>query len=122
MRFNHAIAIGAITALAAACAGEGTSTEDVREAALERARQHLSLSADVPLEASVWAGGEYEGEVTACGTISSQGDGGIAPLRFAATTSPLRWLIFEEAHNPVVDIEPDMFADWTDLCGVDAPA
>ena len=111
------ISITALLTLAA-CAGEGMSTEEVREAAIERARAELGVPADAPLEAEVWTGGEYDGDVVVCGTVSDRTSGSTAvPQRFAASTDPFEWLVFEGAHDPVVASQPDKFPEWATLCG-----
>lgn len=102
----------------AGCGGGGMSTEEVREAAIERARAELGVSAEAPLEANVWTGGEYDGDVVVCGTVSDRSAGASAvPQRFAASTDPFRWLVFEGAHDPMVTPQPDKFPEWTTLCG-----
>ena len=102
----------------AGCGGGGMTTEDVREAAIDRAREELGVAADTPLEATVWIGGEYEGDVVVCGTVSDRtaGASGSVPQRFAASTDPFRWLVFEGAHDPVVTTQPDKFPEWATLC------
>ena len=105
---------------AAGCETGGSSTEDVRQAAIEHARAELGLAADAPLEATVWAGQEYEGEITVCGTVSGGNGAAVAPQRFAASTDPIDWLIFEDAHNPIVTSQPDKFPEWSQLCGQEA--
>ena len=102
----------------AACADNGMSTEEIRLAAIERARQELGVPADTPLEATVWTGEEYDGDVVVCGTISDQtaGASNVVAQRFAASTEPFRWLIFEGAHEPMVISQPDKFPEWAIIC------
>lgn len=100
-----------------ACGQGGTSTAEVRSAAIDRAREELRIGGDIPLEATVWVGQPHEGEVTVCGTVSSTGAARVRPQRFAATTSPIRWLIFEDAHASTVPSQPDKFPEWSRICG-----
>ena len=104
-----------------ACERGGTSSAEMRAAAIDHARQVLGLAADVPLEATVWVGPEqHEGETVLCGTVSGTSPGTrVPPKRFAATGEPVRWLIFEDAHDPMVRTQPDMFSEWQRLCGGD---
>lgn len=104
-------------AMLAACDQDGTSTQDVKEAAAERVREELGLAADAPLETSVWTGQEFAGELTVCGTVSSAGAQGFPPKRFIATTDPLRWQVFEDAHNPMIPSQPGKFPEWSQTCG-----
>ena len=104
-----------------ACESGGTSTAEMRTAAVEHARQQLGLGADVPLQATVWVGPEQHQEQTVlCGTVSDSSPGTrVPPKRFAATGDPVRWLIFEDAHGPMVTAQPDKFPEWQRLCGSD---
>lgn len=113
------IAAATLGALAA-CGQDGTSTEDVKEAAAERAREKLSLPADAPLETSVWTGEPFAGELTVCGTVSSAGGQEIPPQRFIATLEPLHWQVFEDAHNPMIPSQPGKFPEWSQTCGLGA--
>lgn len=101
-----------------ACDQDGTSTREMEQAAIERTREELGLQADAALEATVWVGKPHDGDILFCGTVSS-GQGAtsqIVPRRFAASASPVRFLIFEEAHSPMVTSEPDMFISWETHC------
>jgi hypothetical protein len=113
------LAAASLTTLAA-CDQSGTSTEDVKEAAAERAREQLGLPADAPLETSVWTGEPFAGELTVCGTVSSAGAQQIRPQRFIATTDPLRWQVFEDAHSPMIPSQPGKFPEWSQTCGAGA--
>lgn len=111
----------AIAVLLAGCGGEGTTTVDVRTAAVEKARQQFGLSEDVPLDARVWVGKPYRGKTTSCGTVSSK-RGQVPPQRFLATVDPLQWQVFEGAHSPMTSAQPDEFPDWQQYCGVERTA
>ncbi len=122
MRSNQ-LAASAVAALLLGCNSADTSTREVREAAIEHARQQLNLPADTPLEARVWVGKPREGELTVCGTVSGQGaSSAVTPQRFAAATDPIEWLLFEPAHAPTVRSQPDKFREWPELCGPGAGA
>lgn len=111
------LACVAVAAQAAACTGETATTDDVRDMAIERMRSELGLPAGQPLEAAVWTGRDYDGEPAVCGTVSATGQGpAIAPRRFAARLDPLRMLVFENAHAPMVHSTPDKFPSWERLC------
>lgn len=114
------IATAASLAAVAACDRGGTSTQDVRRAAVDKARAELGLAGDVPLEATVWTGRPFNDQLTVCGTVSSAGGQQVRPQRFIATTDPLHWLAFEDAHNQAVSSQPDKFPDWSQVCGVGA--
>lgn len=103
----------------AACEDGGTSAAEMEAAAIDKARQELRLAADAPLQAKVWVGAEeHEGETVLCGTVSDPNPGTrIPPKRFAATGDPIRWLIFEDAHSPMVRTQGDKFPEWGRLCG-----
>ena len=101
-----------------ACGSEGVSTQQVEKAAIERARQELSLREDVPLKATVWTGRESDDQLTYCGSVSSV-DGASAPIRpqqFAAHGDPLTFFIFGDAHQPDPRSQPGKFENWTALC------
>lgn len=100
-------------ALLAGCSDGGASTEDVRLAAIERVRSELKLPANAPLTAQVWTGAEYEGDPTACGTVSG---GGIGPQRFLASVEPLRFLVMEDAHKPMIVADQNKFPEWGRYC------
>lgn len=111
-----------MTALAVAgCERGGTTTEEARAAAIEKARQELGLSSDVPLEATLWVGlEEYEDQPVICGTVSGQGSGTrIQPQRFAGVGEPVRWLVFEDAHDALLSSQPDKFVEWQRVCSKD---
>lgn len=112
------VMIGASLGLAA-CESGGTSTSEMRTAAIEHARQELKLAADVPLQARVWVGQEqHQDQTVMCGTVSDSTAGTtVPPKRFAATGDPVRWLIFEDAHDAMVTAQPDKFPEWQRLCG-----
>lgn len=113
------IFLGAAAVVLASCEGGGTSTAEMEAAAIEHARQELGLAADVPLQSTVWAGqGEDREEVVLCGTVSDQRPGTtVPPKRFAATGDPIRWLVFEDAHDAMVTAQPNKFPEWERLCG-----
>ena len=116
MRAKFAAAV-AICAILSGCEEGGTSTIELRQAAIDKARQELGLAADVQLEATTWAGAEHEDQVALCGTVSGTGNGGqVQPQRFAATGDPIRWLVFEDAHDPLLTSQPDKFPEWERLC------
>lgn len=117
MRVYCSLAAAAHLILLAGCDSGGTTTREVRQAAIERARQEFQLPADAPLEASVWAGQPRDGETIVCGTVSGGGSAEFRPQRFAASTAPLEWLIFEDAHDAMVQADPDKFPEWSALCG-----
>lgn len=122
MRRIEMVATIALLGAVAGCDQGGTSTEDVQEAAAERAREQLALPADMPLETSVWTGQPYQGELTVCGTVSSAKGGAqqIRPQRFIATTDPLAWQVFEDAHAPTIPSQPGKFPEWSKTCGAGA--
>lgn len=101
-----------------ACETGGTSTKEMERAAMDRTRQKLGLAASTPLEAKVWTGEPFDGQVTLCGTVSSAGDAtaAIPPQRFAATGHPVIFLVFEPAHQAMRSSQPDMFQSWAKLC------
>ena len=108
----------------AACGEDGMSSREMEQAAIDRARQELKLAADVPLEATVWTGKPVDGEVTYCGTVSSPKHSAVpvVPQRFAALSDPLRFELFEPAHEQIVQSRPDMFRSWAELCAGQQPA
>lgn len=105
------IALASIAALSA-CGSDGTSTDEMEAAAIDHARQQLNLPAGAPLQATVWAGQKYEGEVVLCGTVT----GGPEPYRFAARGDPVEWMIFQPASNPPETTAVDMFPEWSVVC------
>lgn len=121
MRTSLATFALAATVLIAGC-DSGITTQEMQAAAIERARQELNLPAQAPLEAQVWAGSEWDGETVLCGTVSGQGGGTqVPPQRFAATEDdPIRWLIFENAHSPIVTSKPNKFPEWSRICDQDS--
>ena len=108
----------------AACESGGTSTSEMETAAIEHARQELRLSAEVPLQARVWVGSQqHEDQIVMCGTVSDSRTGtAVPPKRFAATGDPIKWLVFEDAHDAMVIARPDVFPEWERLCGTGANA
>lgn len=110
-------------AIGLAACDSGMSTSEVERAAIDRARQELKLPASTPLEAKVWTGQPAEGEVTYCGTVSGGEGAGeaIAPQRFVALSDPLRFEVFEPAHEAMVTSRPDMFRSWQELCAANQP-
>ncbi|MDQ3246632.1 MAG: hypothetical protein M3Q52_07050 [Pseudomonadota bacterium] len=102
----------------AACEDGGTSAAEMEAAALDKVRQELRLAADAPLQTKVWVGAqEHEGETVLCGTASDSTPGTtVPPKRFAATGDPIRWLIFEDAYNPMIRTQGDKFPEWRRLC------
>lgn len=112
--------IVAATALAlAACSQDGTSTSEMRAAAEQRARQALNLPAEVALKSTVWIGHEeYVGASVMCGTVAGSGEGApVRPQRFAATGDPIEWLVFEDAHDPMIATRSEKLPDWARYCG-----
>lgn len=105
-------AIAVSIALLAGCGTDGTSTDEMEEAAIAYARQQLSLPADAAVDATVWAGQEFEGEVVLCGTIT----GGPEPYRFAGRGDPVDWMIFEPASTAPEATAVDMFPEWDVVC------
>ncbi len=104
-----------LMAMMTACDSGGMSSDEVRTAAMEKAREEFRLPDDAPLEARVWTGTEYDGEPSVCGTVSGAG-GRMPPQRFLARLEPFEWLAFEEAHNPMIPSQPDKFAEWERYC------
>lgn len=103
--------------LAFGCADGGTSTDEMKKAAIQQARERHKLADDVPLEASVWIGNEsYNDQAVFCGTVSDRDADRMPPRRFAATGAPINWLVFEDAHDPLTTSRPDKFAEWKILC------
>lgn len=101
-----------------ACGDQAVSTRDIEQAAVERARQELSLPASTPLRATVWTGAERDGEMTYCGSVSSPSGGtAIPPQRFAAHGDPIEFFIFEDAHVPDLASQPGKFESWAATCG-----
>ena len=101
-----------------ACSGEALTTQDIEAAAIERARQELSLSADVPLKATVWTGRERDGQMTYCGSVSGA-DGAsssVRPQQFAAHGNPLTFFIFGDAHQADPQTQPGKFENWSAVC------
>lgn len=99
------------------CGGEGASTTDVKQAAIEQVRTKFRLASTVRLEARTWTGREHDGEITMCGTVSGVGNSATTPpQRFAATLEPLEFLVLEDAHDQMVVSQPDKFAEWAPLC------
>lgn len=109
--------VGASLALLA-CDSSGTSTAEIKEAAEQRTRQQLNLSSDTQLQSTVWVGHEeYEGATVLCGTVSGEDDSAVRPQRFAATADPIKWLAFEDAHDPMLGTRTEKFPDWARYCG-----
>lgn len=100
--------------LLSGCDTGGASTTDVRQAAIDEARDKLGLAANVPVEARVWTGTEYDGEPSVCGTVSSA-DSQMPPQRFLARLEPLEWLVFENAHSPMRG-DQNKFPSWQKYC------
>lgn len=120
MRSIQVVLTAASLATLAACDQGGTSTEDVKEAAAERAREQFGLPADAPLETRVWTGEPFNDDVTVCGTVSSVGAQQIRPQRFIATLEPFRWQVFKDAHSPMIPSQPGKFPEWSSTCGAAA--
>lgn len=117
MRATSGFILTAMLVWLAACERGGASTREVREAAIDRARDELQLADNVPIEARVWVGEPLDDDMVVCGTVSSKGDGqAMQPKRFAATTEPIRWLVFEDAHDAMIRSQPDKFYEWAQLC------
>ncbi len=108
----------------AACDDGGTSTADMRAAAIEYTREELKLAPAVPLEAKVWVGPErHDDKIVLCGTVSDvTPNSRMPPKRFAATGDPINWLVFEDAHDAMVSAQPDKFPEWQELCGSRKPS
>ena len=121
---HRSFTVFAVTASLCGCESGGTSTREIEAAAVQRARQQLRLPASAPLEAKVWVGSEeFDDQPVLCGTVSGAGSskGRVRPQRFAATGDPINWLVFEDAHAPIVRSQPDKFQEWGRLCS-DGPA
>lgn len=112
------LAICAAGSALAACDDGGVSTQDIQRAAIERAREELGLAGDVPLKATVWTGREADGQLTYCGSVSSQPGAtpAIRTLRFAAHGEPLNFFIFGDAYLGKPGVELEKFGSWTALC------
>lgn len=108
-----------VAALAASCDTGGVSSDEVRQAAIERARSEFGLGPQTPVSARVWVGREYDGEISICGTVSSAG-GQMRPKRFMASVEPFEWLIFEDAHDPMVTAQPPALPSWGRHCAPSA--
>lgn len=108
-----------VAALAAACDTGGVSSAEVREAAIERARSEFGLGPNAPVDAKVWVGREYDGDISICGTVSSAG-ARMTPKRFMASVEPFEWLIFEDAHDPMVTAHPPASPSWGSHCAPSA--
>ena len=118
MRTLLFVLAGASALAVSACDSGGTSTREMEAAAIEQAREKLNLPADALLEAKVWVGQPFDGETVMCGTVSDTSAGSaVRPQRFAATPEPLRWLVFEDAHDPMSRSQPDKFIEWASVCG-----
>lgn len=117
MRKIKVIATVAALGVAAACGKDGASTEEVRVAAIEKARAELGIAADIPLDATVWTGQPFNDQLTVCGTVSSSGAQQMRAQRFIATTDPLEWQVFEDAHSPMIPSQPGKFPEWSRICG-----
>ena len=108
----------------AACESGGTSTLEMRMGAIEHTRQELKLGADVPLQATVWVGPQqHQNQTVMCGTVSDSRAGtAMSPKRFAAVGDPMKWLVFEDAHDAMVTAQPNKFPEWQQLCGSGQPS
>jgi hypothetical protein len=113
---RHLAFVTIATMTVAACA-QGPSTDELKTAATERAAQELGVPAS-SLESTVWVGnGERDGKTVLCGTVSDKTAGSsVPPKRFAATSEPLHWLVFEDAHDPILVSQPNKYAEWGPLC------
>lgn len=120
---NMLMSLAALAGLSA-CNQDGTSTREMERAAIDRAREELGLQPDAALDATVWVGKPHDGDTLLCGTVSSEAGATspIAPQRFAASVDPVRFLIFEDAHSPMVQSRPDMFISWETYCADEQPA
>jgi hypothetical protein len=98
--------------------GGGVSAADVQQAAKERIQQELGLTAEAALFTNVFVGREWEGEPVVCGTVGGRrADGSVvAPRRFIVGTNQSRFLSFEPARATTHVTQPDMFAEWAELC------
>ena len=112
------LGICAAAGIIAGCGSDGVSTREVEQAAMERTRQELGLQNDVPLVATVWTGREADGQMTYCGSVSSQegATNAIRPQQFAARGEPLNFFIFEDAHQRDARSQPGKFENWAALC------
>ena len=104
-----------VVAALTGCGSGGMSSDEVRAAAMEEAREQFNLADNAPLEAKVWTGSEYDGEPSVCGTVSSEA-GRMPPQRFLARLEPFEWLVFEEAHDRLIQSQPDKFPEWARYC------
>ena len=104
-------------ALALPACEDGVSTAEVEEAAKAHVRQNFNVSAETPLSVDVFVGRPREGETVLCGTVSAEtSTSEFRPQRFVAAVDPMRWLVFEPAHSAMLPSQPDMFAEWANLC------
>lgn len=113
------VLVAAGLCLAACNDSGGTSTAEMKTAAIEYTREQLKLGAQVPLDAKVWVGQEHhDDQLVMCGTVRDTTPASrVPPKRFAATGDPIRWLVFEDAHDAMVISQPDKFKEWLQLCG-----
>ena len=115
---RHAAAAFAIACAAlAGCGSEGISTAEAEAAAEQRVRTKFGLPPQAQLSTDIFVGAPREGETVLCGTVSpGKGAAAFPPQRFVAATDPARWLVFEEAADPMRRPEPNMFAEWLTHC------
>lgn len=97
------------------------SSDEVRQAAIERARSEFGLPPQAPVSARVWVGREYDGDISICGTVSTD-SGQMPPKRFMASTEPFEWLLFEDAHDPMYKAVPPASPSWQAHCAPSAPS
>ena len=104
-----------IAALLAGCEQPGTSSDDVRTAAINKARNEFRIPDDADLNVVVWTGFEYDGAPSVCGTISSNSTA-MPPQRYLARLEPFEWLVFEDAHDRMIKSQPGKFPNWERYC------
>lgn len=111
------IAAAAAVALSA-CDSGGLSTADVQEAAKERVRENLGLTADSALFTETFVGQPVGGDTVICGTVSGKAADGsvIVPRRFIAAADPGRWVKFEPVTNSALPSQPRKFVEWYGTC------
>ena len=102
-----------------ACGSEAEiSTAEARSAAEQRVREKYGLPPQAPLSTEIFVGEPRDGEPVLCGT-TRPGEGAgqsFPPQRFVAATDPARWLVFEQANDPVRTAQPNMFLEWGTHC------
>lgn len=102
----------------AACSEGGLTTDELQNAAEERVRDSLGLTAQSTLFTNVAVGRPRDGDPVLCGTVSGETAAGetIPPRRFIAATDPAHWIKFEPAAQLQPSTAPDMFVEWETYC------